>query len=157
MHADVRLMSFSRLSPTLTMLDISDCYINTPDFEFGPIQQLRYLPNLETLDLSKSCFEGAFEPPMHTALRGLAGLTALRALNLVNSSFIMDLMMEDTSWRGVSLPLTGLTSLKLSQPEAKLCTWWERHNAINVFDASIAAWRTVVASVKQVRFQFVDV
>jgi hypothetical protein len=65
-------------------------------------------------------------------------------------------MMEDTSWRGVSLPLTGLTSLKLSQPETKLWTWWESRNETNVFDASIAAWRTVAASVKQVRFHFVD-
>jgi hypothetical protein len=158
MHADVRSMSFSRLSPTLTMLDISDCCINTPESEFGPIQQLRYLPNLETLDLSRCCFDDEFGPPILTAIRGLASLTALRALNLVNSTFLMELMTEDTGWGGVSLPLqlTCLTSLKLSQPDTKLWTWWETHNSIHVFDASVAAWRRIGASVKQVRFQLVD-
>jgi hypothetical protein len=156
MRADVHLMSFACLSPTVTLLDISDCCLYP--IAFGPIDGLRHLPNLETLDLSSSCVENAFEASMHTAIRGLAAsLITLRSLNLVNSSFLVDLMIDDESWRGVSLPMKGLTSLKLSQPEAKTWPWWEGHNVASVFDASIAAWRTVVASIKQVRLQFVDV
>jgi hypothetical protein len=161
MHADERLMCFSRLSPTVTMLDISDCCINTPESERGTLQQLRYLPNLETLDVSRCCFETERRRPILTAIRGLASLNSLRALNLVNSTFLMDLMLEGSSWGGVSLPLTGLTSLKLSQPETKLWTWWETHMILanmltNVFDASVAAWRKIGASVKQVRIQLID-
>jgi hypothetical protein len=140
------------------MLDISDCYINTPESEFAPIRQLRHLPNLEALDLSKSCFEDAvgLAPRIHRAIQGLASVSTLRALNLINSTFLMDLMMDVSSWPGVCLPLNGLTSLKLSQPQTQLWTWWDRYHSANVYDASIAAWRAVAASVKQVRLQFVD-
>jgi hypothetical protein len=147
--AHLRLMSFAWLSPTVTLLDISDCCISA--FHFGPIHELRSLPNLHTLDLSKCCFEDAVEAPMHTAVRNLASVTTLRALNLVNSSFLMDLMIDVESWREVCLPLKGLTSLKLSQPKTRLWTWWEGYHSTNVFDASIAAWRAVVASIRQVQ------